>query len=84
MMNHGKSMIDSKLSFVCSTASEPLKQALPKDIEDRNSEKPKGRSNSRMDQSKTEMASNGVFPNSVIPQVVISNDLSVVQCWIST
>ena len=75
MMNHGKSMINSKILFMFSSISKPTK---PKEIEEKNSENSKGNSPRT---NPTEVPKVGTMhPNPIIPKVVISNDFTVVEC----
>ena len=75
MMNHGKAMINSKLPFILRAISEPTKLAQQKEIEDKNSENTNHESSHRLDPAEPAM-----FPKSKIPQVVISNDFTTIEC----
>ena len=72
MMNHGKSMINSKTLFMFSSISKPTK---PKEIEEKNSENSKERSSPRT--KPTEVAKIASYSHPIIPKVIISNDFTV-------
>ena len=75
MMNHGKVMINSKLPFVFQSIPKLAKR---KETEEKNSENTKEGSSPRT--NPTEVATIALYPNPIIPKVIISNDFTVVEC----